>query len=102
MAMDDIREKAWIGDAVLALWARGRILQQPDIRPENRTEVFVAMTSNRFLSALGDPTHMEARIGEVYEREGVDAAFAWMDANLFPVFQSQWNNLRKRYPGARR
>lgn len=102
MAMDLMREKAWIGDAVLALWARRCILDRNDIRPEQRTDLFVAMTSNRFLSTFGDPTCVESKIGEIYERDGLDAAFAWMDDNLLPVFNQQWNNRRKRHPGSKR
>ena len=49
------REQAWIGDAVLALYAREWILRQTSILAEQRAEVFVQMTSNKFLSALGEP-----------------------------------------------
>jgi hypothetical protein len=47
------------------------------------------MTSNDFLSAFGNPTSVEASIGRLYQQEGLDAAFTWMDANLVPLFRKQ-------------
>lgn len=98
--MNELRTKAWIGDAVLALFAREWILKQPDIRPEKRAEVFIQMTSNQFLSSLGEPTAMEAEIGVVYNSEGLQAAFDFIEAKFIPIFQKQRNNQRK--PGSYR
>ena len=95
MTEDEKRTKAWIGDAVLALFAREWILKQKDIATEERAEVFVQMTSNKFLSALGEPTAMEAEIGIVYERDGLQAGFDYIEAKFIPVFQKQRNNRRK-------
>jgi hypothetical protein len=47
------------------------------------------MTSNDFLSAFGNPTRVEASIGRLYQEQGLEAAFAWMDANLVPMFRKQ-------------
>lgn len=88
MKKDDLirieREKAWIGDAVLALFARGWVLAE---RGSMDGEWFTQMTSNDFLSTFGKPTEIEARIGEIYREEGLDAAFAWMESELVPKFR---------------
>lgn len=89
------KTKAWVGDAVLALWAREWILRQADVPIAERAAVFKAMTSNQFLSVLGQPTQVEADIGIVYERDGLAAAFAYMDERLLPVFQKQRRKPRK-------
>ena len=85
------REAAWIGDAVLALFARGFVLRE---RNAMDGEWFTRLTSNEFLSAFGNPTRVEASIGKLYQEEGIDAAFAWMEANLLPVFRKQIGNKR--------
>jgi dsRNA-specific ribonuclease len=86
-------EQAWIGDAVLCLYARSRILAE-----EGRIESqkFVRMTSNRFLAAVGEASQVEAEIGRVYDREGLTAAFRWIDENLMPQFSRQELNRKKR------
>ncbi len=100
MKEDEKRTKAWIGDAVLALFARQWILEQSDIAPQERAEVFIQMTSNKFLSALGEPTAMEAEIGIVYERDGLQPAFDFIGEKFLPIFRKQRNNQRK--PGSYR
>lgn len=80
------REAAWIGDAVLALFARQFVLRE---RNAMDGEWFTRMTSNEFLSAFGNPTRVEASIGKLYQAGGLDAAFAWMDAELVPLFRRQ-------------
>jgi hypothetical protein len=52
-------------------------------------EWFMKMTSNDFLSAFGNPTRVEASIGRLYQEQGLEAAFAWMDEHLVPVFRKQ-------------
>ncbi|MEM9161214.1 MAG: ribonuclease III domain-containing protein [Verrucomicrobiota bacterium] len=89
------RTKAWVGDAVLALYSREWILEQTDIQSEERAEVFVSMTSNKFLACLGEPTAMEAEIGVVYENEGLEAAFAFIEEKFLPVFKKQRSKARK-------
>ena len=83
-----IRDQAWIGDAVLALFARRWILENT---PESadRAALFIRMTSNRFLTAFGEPTRVEARIGRVYEAEGEAAANALIESTLLPLFKKQ-------------
>lgn len=80
------REKAWIGDAVLCLFARKFVLRERDCMD---AEWFTHLTSNGFLSALGNPTSVEAKIGGIYAEQGLEAAFAWMDENLIPLFRKQ-------------
>ncbi len=95
MTEDVKRTQAWIGDAVLALFAREWILKQAHIPSSARAETFVQMTSNKFLSALGEPTAMEAEIGVVYERDGLQAAFEFIETKFIPIFQKQQKNRTK-------
>lgn len=89
------KTKAWVGDAVLALWAREWILRQTDVAAAERATVFKSMTSNQFLSTIGQPTQVEADIGEVYEKDGLAVAFAYLDERLLPVFKKQRRNARR-------
>lgn len=91
---DDLRqerETAWVGDAVLALFARQFVLRERDSMDG---EWFTRLTSNEFLSAFGNPTRVEASIGKIYLEGGLDAAFEWMDATLIPLFRKQSANKR--------
>ncbi len=90
------RAKAWIGDAVLALFAREWILRQADIEPGSRIEVFTRLTSNEFLACLGEPTRVEAGIGEAYESGGLEGAYRHIEEQVLPVFQKQRRNWLKR------
>ena len=90
------RTKAWVGDAVLGLFAREWILDQKAIEPGNRIEVFTSLTSNQFLACIGEPTVVEARIGKVYAAEGLPAAFDYIQRVILPVFEKQRRNLVKR------
>jgi hypothetical protein len=97
---DDKRAKAWIGDAVLALFAREWILRQTDISAKERAEVFIQMTSNQFLASLGEPTAMEAEVGLIYESEGLQAAFDHMEQKFLPIFLKQ--RKKSQRPGSYR
>jgi len=81
-----ILEQAWLGDAVLGLYARGRILRSEGAVDSSQ---FERMTSNRFLGAMGEPSQVEAEIGRVYENEGIEAAFSWIEQELMPLFDRQ-------------
>lgn len=85
------REAAWIGDAVLALFARQFVLNERDSMDG---EWFTRLTSNDFLSAFGAPTKVEASIGKIYLEGGLSAAFEWIDSNLVPLFRKQMANKR--------
>lgn len=77
---------AWIGDAVLALYARLRILRETGAVDGARS---IRMTSNQFLSGVGEPTRVEAEIGRVYSQQGLEAAFAWIEERLMALFDRQ-------------
>ncbi len=87
------QQLAWIGDAVLALWAREHIL-----RTLGRldTETFLRLTANSFLQSLGRPTRVEAEIGLVHQHEGLAAACAYIEARLLPAFLAQEANRRRQ------
>jgi dsRNA-specific ribonuclease len=90
-------KEAWIGDAVLALYARLKILRE-DGRVDG--EKCKRLTSNQFLATFGEPTKVEAEVGRVYEREGLEAAFRWIEQHLLPLFERQEQNRLKRNPRA--
>jgi hypothetical protein len=92
-----ITNEAWIGDAVLSLYARLKILREDGVLDGDKC---VRLTSNRFLGSVGEPTRVEAEIGRCFEREGLPGAFAWIEKHLVPMFERQEQN-RKRKPGRR-
>lgn len=100
MTKDEQRTQAWIGDAVLALYARKWILAEPSIQAKERADAFIRMTSNKFLSAIGEPTAMEAEIGRIYESEGLEAAFAHIEEKYVPLFKKQ--QAKAKQPGSYR
>jgi len=81
---EQILKEAWIGDAVLALYVRRRILAESGAIDGAKAE---RMTSNRFLSGYDEPSRTEAVIGHVFEAQGLEAAFAWIEENLLPLFE---------------
>ncbi len=89
MPKDDtkhLRELAWIGDSVLELYARSWVLKHHggiDAGAKTR------FTRNSFLNCLGNPTAMEARIGEIYAAQGLEAAHAWIREHVEPLFLKQ-------------
>lgn len=92
-----LREQAWLGDAVLALYARRWILSnERKFGGESvRTELFKRMTSNQFLASIGKPTEIEAELGRVYENEGLENAFAWLDEKVLPLYLKQLRNWKR-------
>ncbi len=100
MAPDKERDEAWIGDAVLSLFARQWILREPSIQPKLRAEAFIRMTSNQFLSSVGEPTAMEAEIGRIYEADGLQAAFDHIEHTYLPLFRKQ--QAKAKQPGSHR
>lgn len=82
---------AWIGDTILDLYAREWILRE---RGNVCGETQRRMTSNQFLACFGNPTSVEAKIGEIYQNEGMEAAFAWIQAEILPIFEKQERNRR--------
>lgn len=86
-----IRDLAWIGDAVLSLYARQWILDHTQPTAE-RGKLFTYFTNNQFLSGLGDPTRVEAQIGLVYGEAGLEAAFGHIEQEILPLFLKQMRN----------
>ena len=82
----ELLEQAWIGDAVLTLYARRRILRE-GLGIDNAKAI--RMTSNQFLQITGEASMVEARIGRIYAETGEEAAFAWIEETLLPVFEKQ-------------
>ena len=83
---EQILKDAWIGDAVLCLYARCKILREDGATDGPKEE---RMTSNQFLSGWAEPSEAEAEIGRIYDREGLEAAFQWIEARLMPMFARQ-------------
>jgi hypothetical protein len=86
-------QQAWIGDSVLTLYARLRILRE---RGTIDGAQAARMTSNEFLSAVSEPSQAEAEVGRVFEQEGLEAAFRWIEERLMPAFERQEANRTKR------
>ncbi len=80
------QEQAWIGDGILELYSRAWILKN---HGTISGEMAQRMTSNQFLSNIGNPTAIEAKIGEIYEAEGLEPAFAWIEIEILPLFLKQ-------------
>ncbi len=102
MQTRELKDLAWVGDAVLALYARQWLLDEPKHPLFTRTELFVRFTSNSFLLALGEPTWVEAQIGLAYRKAGLDAGFDYIEANLKPLFKKHLNNATKGQRGRKR
>ncbi len=80
------REQAWIGDAVLELFARTWILREDGAMDGDKQARF---TSNRFLACFGNPTSVEAKIGIIFQKEGLEAAWHHIDTQMLPLFRKQ-------------
>lgn len=81
-----LRQEAWVGDAVLALFTRRWILAKFGMMDG---ELMNMISSNQFLSRVGNPTAVEAEIGRIFEAEGLDAAFAWIEQTLIKHMADQ-------------
>jgi hypothetical protein len=88
-------QEAWIGDAVLSLYARLKILKEDGIIDGEKC---VRLTSNQFLGGKGEPTRVEAEIGRRFALEGLSGAFAWIEEHLTPLFERQEQNRLRKHP----
>jgi hypothetical protein len=86
-------EQAWIGDAVLTLFARQHILATANKLDHEQA---VRMTSNKFLQAFADPSEVEARIGRIYSADGLAAAFLFIESNILPLYLKQQPPTKKQ------
>jgi 23S rRNA maturation mini-RNase III len=83
--IEKLRDEAWLGDAVLALYVRGHLLRLTD--KEERHRLYRLFTSNQFLNSFGEPTSVEAQIGRLYLAQGLEAAFAHIESMMLEKFQ---------------
>lgn len=89
-AETEMRALAWVGDAVLALFAREWLLGRPEYgNTKAREEAFKRLTSNGFLSGLGAPEAVEAQVGRIYRESGLEAAATHIEAAILPLFMKQ-------------
>lgn len=93
-----VQDQAWIGDAILCLYAREWLLQHSPSSRSLRTELFTHFTSNQFLSAWGDPTRVEAQIGLLYQRQGLTAAYDHITTAILPLYRRQIRNKLRGTP----
>jgi hypothetical protein len=91
-AVESLQREAWIGDAVLELYARLKILREDGRIDAERAK---AMCSNHFLAAFGEPTSVEAAIGRAFQAGELGGAFEWIDTNLMPLFARQEEKKRR-------
>jgi hypothetical protein len=89
-AIEQLREEAWIGDAVLALFVRDWLLtvKSSDTSLAQRAALFELFVSNQFLSTFGEPTRIEAEIGRLYRSHGLSRAFAFIEQTFLARFLS--------------
>lgn len=90
---DQLLREAWVGDAVLELYARLRVLRDHGTLDAEETK---HLCSNQFLSAFGEPSAIEAEIGRAFEKDGLDGAFLFIERRLIPLYERQQENRRKR------
>jgi hypothetical protein len=83
-----LKDEAWMGDAVLALYVRRWLLRfaPSNLSDADRQRLFELFVSNQFLSSFGEPTQVEAAIGKIFEHEGLGAAFAHIEKLLLAAF----------------
>jgi hypothetical protein len=79
---ETVRNQAWIGDAVLSLYVREWLSPCISQTVPDRNALYELFTSNQSLSGFGEPTAVEAEIGELYLRQGLPAAFAHIQARF--------------------
>jgi hypothetical protein len=96
MSIDNtVRGEAWVGDAVLALYARRWLLRYTTkkMSEADRQQLFELFVSNQFLSSFGEPSQVEATIGRKFEEEGLLAAFIHIEKSFLDSFRK---SARKR------
>jgi len=91
MSIDTVRGEAWVGDAVLALYARRWLLRYTTkkMSEADRQQLFELFVSNQFLSSFGEPSQVEAAIGRKFEEEGLLAAFTHIENSFLDSFRKR-------------
>ncbi len=87
-----LQELAWIGDGALSLVAREWILET---RGEIDGDTYKRLTSNDFLSHFGNPTQVEAHLGELYRDGGLTAVRSHFLKTFVPLFKRHEDNRRR-------
>ena len=93
MDKSELHKQAWIGDAVLELYVRLKILREDGRLDAEKAQ---SICSNQFLTAFGEPTSVEAQIGRAYLEGGIEGAFDWITAHLIPLYERQQEKKRRR------
>jgi dsRNA-specific ribonuclease len=88
----ELKEKAWVGDAVLELYIRSMILKKEGRIDAEQKKAFCC---NQFLNCFGAPTEIEAKIGEIYQKQGLEAACQWIEETMLPLFEKQQKNKKR-------
>jgi len=94
----EVLKEAWIGDAVLALYLREKILRDDGVVDGAK---FGRWTSNQYLALIAEPSETEARIGRAYAQGGLPAAFAWIEEHFLPLLAKVEANRDRRLGLAR-
>lgn len=93
LSEEALRLNAWLGDAVLGLYMRKRIAASTG---KIDTPAFIEVTSNQFLSSFASPTRVEAQIGMIYTKEGIEAAEAFLDKEIWPRAERQIEKIHSK------
>ena len=104
MSIDNtVRGEAWVGDAVLALYARRWLLRHTTkkMSDADRQQLFELFVSNQFLSSFGEPSQVEATIGRKFEEEGLLAAFTHIEKSFLDSFRKSARKRGYILPGPR-
>ena len=88
-----VQKDAWIGDAVLSLWVRLRILREDGSLDGPK---YARLTSNECLGLIAEPSETEARIGRAYAAGGLEQAFHYIEEHLLPLFEKREANRLKK------
>ena len=84
--VESLRAEAWLGDAVLELYVREWIIRH---KGQIDADMKARFTCNQFLNNLGNPTRVEAQIGRIHSKQGLPAAWTWIQENIEPLFLLQ-------------
>ena len=59
-------------------------------------ENFSRMTSNQFLNTIGNPTKVEAEIGNIYNKDGLKDAFYYIEKKILPIYFKQQKKVKRQ------
>lgn len=79
---------------MLALYVREWILEMN--RGVMDGQLFMELTSNKFLRLVGNATAVEAQIGTAYQSGGLAAGYDWITTHLRPKMEQRISILRRQ------